>query len=190
MYPIGNRIQYLRVSYFMCAMIIKHGEVQLDSLHKESKVFINGDIYTFNAETARAFDSRTVDLLRRRAKKFGVPCTITTTSLRTWWLTTPNVCTYCGCTVDEYRVLRDFVLSYKGSDELILRMKTVFNLPNHQKLDRLTKDRIDTCQGYTIDNLCKACWFCSCLRDNFFTAAEWKSIAPMIITPLRVAAGL
>ena len=166
-------------------MIVKYNQTQICSQEKLSSILICGKVYKFSKKDERAFDSRTVGLLRRRAKKLKVPHTLTVQSLRDWWLTTPNVCAYCGSTIDEYLKIRAFIIQYRGSDFTILRFKKAFNLPNHRAIDRMTKDRISLCKGYTIDNLCKACWLCNYIKGAFFTQDEWKLIAPTIITKLK-----
>jgi len=177
----------LRKEYTM-AIVKRTDSKQVYSQEKLSAVFICGKVYKFSEKDARAFNSHAVDLLRRRAKKLGVPHTITMKTLRDWWLTTPDVCAYCGSTIDEYLKISTFLIQYNGNDHTITRFKNAFNLPSHRAIDHMTKDRIDLRKGYTVDNLCKACWLCNYAKGSFFTHDEWKLIAPTIIMKLKDAA--
>lgn len=147
--------------------------------------YIGGKIYHYSNNDKKRFDSNVIDNYRRKAKKLGVPYTLTTESLRDWWLTTPDICAYCNSTVDEYLKMREFIIQYTGNDTTITRFKNAFNLSNHRSIEFMTKDRIDNSKGYSIDNLCKACWLCNYMKGRSFTFDEWKLIAPMIIDKLK-----
>ncbi|KKK64978.1 hypothetical protein LCGC14_2978780 [marine sediment metagenome] len=155
------------------------------STEKTHHIYINDKIYHYSDSDKKRFDSNALDNYRRRAKKLSVPYTLTAESLRDWWLTTPDVCTYCDSTVTEYLKMSMFIMQYTGNAPTIIRFKNAFNLPNHQSIAFMTKDRIDNSKGYTIDNLCKACWLCNYLRGRNFTSDEWKLIAPMIMKKLK-----
>jgi len=155
------------------------------STEKTHHIRIAGKIYHYSDEDMHTFNTRTLDNLKRRAKKLSVPYTLTAESLRDWWITTPDICTYCGSTVDEYLKMRTFIIQYTGDDPVITRFKNVFNLFNHRSIKCMTKDRIDNNKGYTINNLCKSCWLCNYMKGHSFTFDEWQLIAPMIINKLK-----
>lgn len=153
------------------------------------RIVIDNKIYRYSDADMLRFDTRTLRNMKRKAKKLNLPCTITAEELRNWWLTTPNVCTYCGSTVKEYSIMSKFIMEYTGNDLTITRFKNAFNLPNHKTIHTMTKDRIDCSKGYTIDNLCKTCWLCNHMKgQQKFTFDEWKQIAPMIIGKLKSCA--
>ena len=44
-------------------------------------------------------------------------------------------------------------------------------------------DRKDSFKGYTIDNICLACWNCNRLKNDYFTFDEFREIADKYIKP-------
>ena len=52
-----------------------------------------------------------------------------------------------------------------------------------KKTKRFTIDRMDNNKGYTLNNICFACPLCNLLKNNFFSAKEWKTIAQKYIKP-------
>ncbi len=116
-----------------------------------------------------------------RGKEFS----LTEEDLKNWWLETPDLCEYCSITIEEYRRLRDFVISYIGENWEINRFKRFFNLNNHAKIDDMTIDRVDNSKGYQLDNIVKSCWFCNSLKSDFYTGKEMKTIGKILLESLR-----
>ena len=50
--------------------------------------------------------------MQQGAKKRGITFDLTAEDLERWWRTTPEACEYCGSTPDEFKRLRDLVVSY------------------------------------------------------------------------------
>lgn len=152
---------------------------------KVYSIRIGGELYSYSNTDMKIFDSRAVHNIKEKAKKLDLPCTLTTKDLRNWWLTTPDKCSYCGSTVDEYLKMSEFIIQYTGDDPTIIRFKSAFNLPNHRNIKTMLKDRIDKRKGYTIDNIHKTCWLCKYMKGQNFTSDEWKLIAPVIMKKLK-----
>jgi hypothetical protein len=69
-------------------------------------------------------------ILRDNATRRGVNFSITESDLETWWLSTPDVCAYCGVTIDRYRELRDAILSYHGNNWEIRKFMRFYRSPS------------------------------------------------------------
>ena len=121
------------------------------------------------------------------AEAKGLICTLTQAELEIWWQTTPNNCHYCGSTIEEYRSLRDHILTYTGLDYEVLKFGRFFRSPKHQAIKDMTIDRRDNSQGYKLGNIVKACWICNSLKNDFWTEAQMQMVAPQIMRDLRHA---
>jgi len=96
-----------------------------------------------------------------------------------------EVCAYCNITIEGYRRIRDFIVSYDGENYEINKFKYCFKNSNHQKINNMTIDRINNNIGYEIDNIIKACWICNYHRGAMFTYKQWKMVAPSLISDLK-----
>lgn len=123
--------------------------------------------------------------MSKSAEKRGKKFSLTETELREWWLSNENKCYYCGVTIEEYRKIRDFIISYSGNNWMINRFKRFFKLKNQAKINDMTIDRMDNSKGYKIDNIVKSCWFCNSIKSDFFTKEEMLKIGPEILISLR-----
>lgn len=122
---------------------------------------------------------------RRGALKKGMSFDLTAESLENWWYSQPDICSYCGIGLNEYSEVKDFILSYKGNNSGINKFKRFYICSNHQKIKRMTIDRVCNDMGYEVKNLVKACWICNSLKNDFFDSDQMKLIAPEIIAKLR-----
>jgi len=135
------------------------------------------------------FGKGAISILKQGAAKRGLPFSLTAEQLESWWLSTPDVCQYCGCSIEEFIRLRDYILSYQGSKWEILRFKRFVHNPKHARIRWMTIDRKDNTQRYLPTNMAKACWFCNSLKNDFFSAEEMTGVAVRVITQLKKAIG-
>ena len=126
------------------------------------------------------FGPGAIPILRQGAKKRGLEFNLTVESLGMWWNNTPDICEYCGITTEEYRNIRDRLLNYQGINPIIKAFSRLFVSRKHKGINWLTIDRKDNLSGYTIDNICKSCWFCNKIKGEFLSHKEMKMIAGSI----------
>lgn len=126
-----------------------------------------------------------ISALKKRAKKRGLSFDLTAESLEDWWYSKPDICHYCGIIIEDYIKIRDFVINYKGYNFKIKKFKRFFKSPIHQKINTMTKDRVDNSIGYEISNIVKSCWICNSLKSDFLDGEQTKSIMPKIISELK-----
>ena len=136
------------------------------------------------------FGRGAVAILRQGAEARGLAFSLTAESLEAWWQQTADTCSYCGITTEEFKRLRDFVVSYRATDYEILKFKRIFKSPKHRTINWLTLDRADNSRGYELDNLVKCCWFCNSTKGSLLTQSDMEAIAKNVIQRLqgRVAA--
>jgi hypothetical protein len=131
------------------------------------------------------FGKGAISILRQGAAKRKIAFSLSSEELECWWLTTPDICEYCGTGLDDYIWLRDFVIGYDGFSWNILKFKRFFRSPKHAHIKWMTIDRKDNSEGYRVTNMAKACWFCNSLKNDFFDAAEMRAIVPGVISRLK-----
>lgn len=90
------------------------------------------------------------------ARRRGLEVTLTEELFQNWYASQPKACCYCG--VPEC--------------ELASRKNT-----------GLTIDRKDNSIGYTLNNVCIACFRCNNMKSDFFTHEAWSRIAEEFIKP-------
>src|SRR4030042_4201327 len=73
-----------------------------------------------------------IPILRQGAQKRGVAFELTAESLENWWKSQPNSCFYCGINLEEYKNIRDFILSYKGNNFEIKKFMRFYRSSKHQ----------------------------------------------------------
>ncbi|MBI1955483.1 MAG: hypothetical protein HYS38_03730 [Acidobacteria bacterium] len=136
------------------------------------------------------FGKGAIPILRQGAKTRGITFTLTAESLETWWQQIPDRCSYCGITTEEFKRLRDFVVSYDGTDYEILKFKRILKSAKHRAINWLTLDRVNNSRGYELDNLVKCCWFCNSMKGSLLEESDMKAIAQNVIRRLqgRIAA--
>lgn len=54
-------------------------------------------------------------------------------------------------------------------------------MPNYKRVNRLTIDRIDNNQGYSINNICKACHICNTVKGAFINADTMQIVGRKIL---------
>ena len=123
--------------------------------------------------------------MKRSAEKRGIDFCLTETELKEWWASNDDICFYCGISVDEYNLFRDFIIGYNGTNEIILSIKkTVFNKEIYKKIKTMTIDRADSSGAYSKDNIVKSCWICNSIKSNNVSKDEMvkkgKEIANII----------
>ena len=119
------------------------------------------------------------------AQKRGIQFNLNEEDLKKWWMQKEDNCYYCGISIDEYRIIRDFIQSYEGDDWNINRFKRFFKLENQAKINDMTIDRVDNSRGYEIDNIVKSCWFRNSMKSDFYTREEMLIIGKAILSSLR-----
>lgn len=80
-----------------------------------------------------------------------------------WYNSQDKICVYCGLTEEEF--IKAFQPHYK------------------RKMKRLTVDRKNNDEGYTLDNIVLACHRCNSIKSDWFTYEEMKEIAKKYIIP-------
>ena len=126
-----------------------------------------------------------IPILKQGAQKRGIPFNLTANSLEEWWKEVPDICYYCGITIDEYIEIRDFIISYNGNNFELTKFKRFYRSPKHQVIRWMTIDRKDNEKGYEPYNMVKSCWICNSLKNDFFSAEHMKTISPDIMRKLK-----
>jgi hypothetical protein len=126
-----------------------------------------------------------IPILRQGAEKRGIGFNLTADILEEWWHRQPDICYYCGLTIDEYLKIRDFIISYDGNNFEISKFKRFYRSPKHQSIRWMTIDRKENDQGYTIENIVKSCWICNSLKNDFFSAEQMRGIATEVMAKLK-----
>ena len=89
-----------------------------------------------------------------------------------WWNSTPDVCDYCGLTIDQYLRIRD---KCKLIENKNTAMKQLF-IANNLSIDRINSDI-----GYVEGNLTKACMICNCSKGSNIDYEDYKLIAKSVM---------
>ncbi len=131
------------------------------------------------------FGKGAIPILKQGAKKRGVDYKLTAESLEHWWHSHPDVCYYCGKTIDEYIEIRDFIIVYSGNNFEISKFKRFYRSPKHKGIRWMTIDRVDNSIGYDQSNMVKSCWICNSLKSDFVDGEQMKLLAPQIISKLE-----
>ena len=131
------------------------------------------------------FGKGAIAILRQGAEARGLPFTLSAESLERWWHQTPDRCSYCSITTEEFRRLRDCVIEYEGPDYEIQKFKRIFRSPKHRAINWLTLDRVDNSRGYELDNLTKCCWFCNSIKGSLLSQVDMLAIAKGLVQRLR-----
>ena len=122
-----------------------------------------------------------IHILRQGAQRRGVVFALTPEDLEAWWHSTPESCAYCGLTIDQYRTLRDFILTYDGPNFEIRKFRRFFLSPKHAAINWMTIDRADNAGGYELSNIVKCCWLCNSLKGSILTHGDMLKIAGELI---------
>jgi hypothetical protein len=99
------------------------------------------------------------DCIKQSAKKRGVVLGISRADFIDWHNVQPKVCVYCSRSEDE-----------ANKDVLVVRNKAT----------RLTIDRKDNEEGYTLRNITLSCMRCNSIKSNYFSYDEMKEIGVVI----------
>lgn len=87
------------------------------------------------------------------AKERNIVFNISYSDFENWYKKQKQICFYCGRNLKEIK-----------KDK------------HHHKTDRLTIDRIDNNEGYTLNNIVLACWICNNVKSKIFNKSEMKLI--------------
>lgn len=120
--------------------------------------------------------------MSKSAEQRGKTFNLTEKDLTSWWKATPDVCYYCGSSIEQYRIIRNFILDYHGCDYEIERYKRFFAQDIHSKINDMTIDRKNNAVGYQINNIVKSCWICNSLKSDFYTEEEMLIVGKLIIS--------
>lgn len=131
------------------------------------------------------FGKGAIPILKQGAEARGIAFSLSAEALETWWHQAPDACSYCGITTDDYKRLRDFVVSYDGTDYEILKFRRIFRSSKHAAINWLTLDRVDNSRGYELNNLVKCCWFCNSIKGSLLSALDMRVIAKNVIQRLQ-----
>lgn len=123
--------------------------------------------------------------MSKSAQERNIMFNLSETELYNWWINTPDNCSYCGTSTEEYIKLRDFVINYEGDAWEINRFKRFFKLDNQAKITDMTIDRVKNDGSYEINNIKKACWFCNSIKSDFYDAEEIQIIGKLIVDKLK-----
>jgi len=135
------------------------------------------------------FGKGKISLLRSFGKKRGLGVELTAEELEKWWKVTADACNYCGQSAAEYRVTRDRLLCYSGTDRQILLLRGLFKRLKQASTNELTLDRVDNRKGYATSNLAKACWLCNYIKGAFLTDSEMKQVGARLRREIEVELG-
>lgn len=124
--------------------------------------------------------------MKKSAEKRNIDFTITEEELKRWWLSNNDVCFYCGVDVKEFKDIRDFIITYNGTNTTILNIKnSVFNKSIYKKINTMTIDRIDSFGPYSVGNIVKSCWICNSLKSNTLSKDEMMVKGHEILEEIR-----
>lgn len=135
------------------------------------------------------FGKGKISLLRSVAKKRGLSVEVTAEELEKLRKFTADACNYCGQSAAEYRVTRDRLLCYSGTDRQILLLRDLFKRLKQASTNDLTLDRVDNRKGYATSNLVKACWLCNYIKGAFLTDSEMKQVGARLRKEIEVELG-
>lgn len=93
------------------------------------------------------------------AKKRGIAVAFTIDEFEKWWNEQPQICFYCKRTIEYIKSLNDSV---------------------NNRAKRLTIDRIDNQQVYSLGNIRLACYRCNQIKGDYFTEDEMLQIGRII----------
>ena len=106
------------------------------------------------------------------AKTRKLEITISKAEFITWWSNLPEVCHYCGSTLEDIDYLhKKFYKTSKWS--------------HYFSSSQLTVDRMDSSLGYHRNNVVKACLACNIIKQSIMTEQEALLICPAIIKRLK-----
>lgn len=135
----------------------------------------------------RAITQRLFASLKQSSEKKRMKCKLTVKEFEDFINDTPDVCYYCGMTLNEYVKIRNFICNYDGDNWEINRYKKFFKSPIHRRIERMTIDRKYNDDGYGINNIVKSCWICNSIKGDFFSSQEMKEMAKNLISYLKIS---
>jgi hypothetical protein len=123
-----------------------------------SKVFCQRHLQQHRISCSRNQQSK-FSRLKSQAKVRNIPMFFNECYFDKWLNDQPDVCHYCGVHVKELKDSKD------------------------KKKRNLTIDRKDNSVGYSLENICLACFRCNNMKSDFFGYDEWVKIAAQYIKP-------
>lgn len=130
-----------------------------------------------------------ISALRAECRKRGHQFLLSTGQMREWWKRTPDICHYCGMTVEEYLGLKDRLLMYEGSSRLLYGVRQQ-HFGKLREAARMTTDRRDNEYGYVEGNLVKACVVCNMVKAGILDEEEMLFVGPHLRRRLERALGV
>ena len=131
------------------------------------------------------YAERAIRLFHHSAKRTGLAFELTPDTLKQWWHSQPDECFYCGIGLDEYLILKNFILSYGGDNNEIAKFKKFFRNRFYKTSKWMAIDRMHNNQGYELKNIVKSCQICNSLKSDFFDIDQMRLIAPTILSRLK-----
>ena len=122
--------------------------------------------------------------LWQRAKRRGIPFELSPEALEEWVKATPEICEYCGITIELYLIVRDAIVDYRGKDMEVSKFKRLFSRA-HRVTTIMTIDRKDSSKGYSIENMVKCCLICNSIKTDMLTYQAMSKIGPQVMGSLR-----
>lgn len=110
----------------------------------------------------------------RRKKEFN----ITRSGFIQWYNTTNDQCHYCGIDGSTYSGIMTKLDETSTDSDLKGLASQVKYSP------RLTIDRKDNNKGYSLDNICKSCWFCNVTKGVLLTEYDMSLVSSGIYRKL------
>jgi len=92
----------------------------------------------------------------------GVPIDFTKKEFVRWYNAQPKKCAYCGVPSEKLELIGSYY---------------------YDKCDRLTIDRKDNNQGYTLNNITLACYRCNFIKADIFSYIEMCEIGEKYLKP-------
>lgn len=140
---------------------------------------IDGRTVTLTEDEAWKFGKHGFKRLRTNAKTRGIPFTIPSKeSLVKWWMSTPDVCEWCGVTIGDFMLMRNRILKHKAKNPLILKLKKWLRNYNSR---HLTYDRIDSEGAYDLTNIVKSCPICNNVKGFLIGNDDMKILGPKLL---------
>jgi len=100
-----------------------------------------------------------------------------------WWNETPDICEYCGITIDKYLFLKEKCESIKNKSTAMKQLLVA---------NTMSVERIDSDRGYDKDNIVKACMICNATKGSNIDYDDYKLIAKSVMMKLvkKIKVGL
>lgn len=99
-----------------------------------------------------------------------------------FWLKNKDECYWCGDSIKEYQALQDKILHMKTKNHLVLKLRRILNTHNGKFL---TFDRLNSDEGYHVNNLVKSCLICNIAKGSILNEEEYRGIAVTVMNRIK-----